>query len=70
MEIRVEKFIISSIERRSKQYFLDVDILPKNDGVFIFQSANDLQNFEDELRQAFEHICPFGCNVSSNINNQ
>lgn len=68
--IEIRQFTIHSKERRKKQEFLDVDIKPTRNQFFVFYSSEDLQKFEDELRQTFEVVFPFGCEVSANFDNQ
>jgi len=63
--IRIVKYTISSNERREKQAFKDVEITPSGNIGFEFANGEDVQKFEDELRQTFEIVFPFGCSITS-----
>lgn len=67
--IQVSKFTISTTDRQKKQSVKDVSILPQNGGFFEFIGGDDLNEFMEQLRMAFEFNFVFGCTVSATMAN-
>jgi len=60
--LRVAKFTVAS-NCQSEDYLDPVEIKQASGLPFLFESEGDLSEFMDELRQTFECIFVFGCNV-------
>lgn len=63
--IKIKEFIVTSKNRVHKESCNEVKILPQHGGVFEFLERKDLDEFKDQLRQAFEFVLVFGCEVYS-----
>lgn len=67
--IRVSKFTVSTADRQKKQSIKDASILPQNGGFFEFVNGDDLNEFMEQLRMAFEFNFVFGCTISATMAN-
>ena len=62
--LRVKQFNIKAKEPTKIKTPSDVQLNSTNGQSFIFQDSKEADMFSDELRQSFEFIMPFGCEVS------
>lgn len=63
--IKIKEFVVTSKNRVHEESCKEVKILPQHGGYFEFLEQEDLVEFKDQLRQAFEFVFVFGCEVYS-----
>ena len=62
-EIIVNSFIVLSREDKHHEPLKKIFINAERGECFIFSDKADLGKFIDELRQTFEQVMPFGCEI-------
>lgn len=65
-KIIIDAFVVESQGESHMEPFKMVSITPEKNKKFEFVDSADLETFVDDLRQTFERVMPFGCEVKAN----